>query len=711
MTFRPKSIALFTVSLLILSLVAFYSKLPLVFFRFDGSQVLILAAIQRDWSIGGWYFTSNPMQGIGGFEIFQHNLIDPGTWLLAHLPPKIAPVIAMTFYALELAIAIAWLGNRLGLRPLTNAAAVWIGLLLSLPYVYPSLGFEFLWGVPYYISLILTNIAIIILCLDLGRGPRVADIARVVGIVAIGAYQLNMFTFFAPLSFLMLTYFGLVAALFAESKRERALKLLYLSVPTGVLLLVCVPLLFGIYGFSKATFFWYEFYQRPGSWRDLTFFVADHSRWPAWIALGLALAGALHAAIRGGATMRAMARGFLAFVGIELTAALIMSLGWKGPRLAYIDIFAFPFYCVFAAHALAVAVSWINQRTDLVRRHHRTAIVALCVSPWLVLLDIRPPPLKRPLVRNQNPYIWPPAETPVAKFLANEIGLKPGAEFRGRVASVAGTDFEPEWALAPMITQHNYDVMNLFFSGNDHRLYGMWYFGIPTLNELSQFSSPFFHLVNARLLNVRGAKDLHSYEVQSIVNDRIMALLGTRYLISDKILPGRPPVVHQQLVEGRDLYVYPVPGANVAGYSVSQVQRVADAREVIDRLADSSIDLRTVAILTGSEELPPLTVATVSSLVIDRGAYRVEATSPGTSLLVLPVEYSHCLQNHLTSSSQTPPKLLRANLALAAVLYTGDVKGELRLRYGPLSTECRMQDWREAETLKIGEVRDWPATH
>lgn len=111
MTFRPKSIALFTVSLLILSLVAFYSKLPLVFFRFDGSQVLILAAIQRDWSIGGWYFTSNPMQGIGGFEIFQHNLIDPGTWLLAHLPPKIAPVIAMAGCGASL--RVGWLRRPL----------------------------------------------------------------------------------------------------------------------------------------------------------------------------------------------------------------------------------------------------------------------------------------------------------------------------------------------------------------------------------------------------------------------------------------------------------------------------------------------------------------------------------------------------------------------------------------------------------------------
>ena len=114
MSSRVKTIGLFLLSILILSLIAFHSKSPLVFFRFDGSQLLITAAMQRDWSIGGWLFTSNPLQGIGGAEHFQHNIIDPGSWLVAHLPPSIAPTLAMTFYALELGIAIGWLATRMG---------------------------------------------------------------------------------------------------------------------------------------------------------------------------------------------------------------------------------------------------------------------------------------------------------------------------------------------------------------------------------------------------------------------------------------------------------------------------------------------------------------------------------------------------------------------------------------------------------------------
>ena len=183
--------------------------------------------------------------------------------------------------------------------------------------------------------------------------------------------------------------------------------------------------------------------------------------------------------------------------------------------------------------------------------------------------------------------------------------MRPGSPFRGRVASIAGSDFEPAYISAPFINQHNYDGMGLFYSGNDHRMYGLWYFGIPTLLEANQFSSPFFHLVNARFLNAAGAQDLRSYETKSIVNDRIMALLGTRYLISDKVLPDRAPDLKHRLVEGRDLYVYSVPAANVAGYSVTEVRRAANAQGAITFLADPAVDLTTAAVLTAPDDLPP----------------------------------------------------------------------------------------------------------
>jgi hypothetical protein len=34
--------------------------------------------------------------------------------------------------------------------------------------------------------------------------------------------------------------------------------------------------------------------------------------------------------------------------------------------------------------------------------------------------------------------------------------------------------------------------------------------------------------------------------------------------------------------------------------------------------------------------------------------------------------------------------------------------GTWKLRYGPLSSTCRIEDWREADALRLGEMRQWP---
>jgi hypothetical protein len=603
-----------------------------------------------------------------------------------------------------------WLGVRMGLATLTTVTGSWIALLLALPYVYPTLGFDFLWGVPAYVLFIAVDTAVFLVFLDLGRGRARADVVRVLAIATLCAYQLVQYPHFVPVFFAVLAFFGTAALIAAGTMRERVIKLVAGALLAGGAFAVFGQLQIGLYGFAKPTYFWYEFFARPGRLRDLSFFVADHSRWPAWVVYGASMIGALHGAIAGSARMRPLARIFLAFVGTNLALILLVNEGWKGPRIAYLDVFAYPFYCLFAANAAALGIARLTPGLAA-RGWLRSAMVrAVAVSavPWLVLVDYAPPPLTRPLARNLNPYIWPPAETPVTRFLARELALSPGAPFRGRVVSVAGSAFERAYLSAPLINQHNYDVMNLFFSGNDHRLYGFWYFGIPTLVELNQFSSPFFHLVNARLLNAPGTQDLRSYETQSIVNRRVMALFGARYLIVDAPLPDGEPVLRYRLGEGRDLYVFPIADANVAGYSVVRTRQATSAKEAIAGLADPSFDLRTTAVLTAATELPALVPAVHSRVVVERGGYRVQAESAGTSLLVLPLEYSHCLRVELTGASATPPRLLRADLALAAILFTGRMEVRLQLRYGPLSSGCRMEDWREAEALRIGDARDWP---
>jgi len=149
----------------------------------------------------------------------------------------------------------------------------------------------------------------------------------------------------------------------------------------------------------------------------------------------------------------------------------------------------------------------------------------------------------------------------------------------------------------------------------------------------------------------------------------------------------------------------------LTGYAVTKVLHAASGQDVIALLANPALDPRTTAVLSTSDELPPLVPVNRSSLTVERGGYRIEADSPGTSLLVLPIEYSHCLHANLTASGTIPSHLLRVNLAMAAILFNGHVMGRLALRYGPWSSRCRMDDWRDADALKIGDAREWPRPH
>src|SRR5262249_32584996 len=124
-------------------------------------------------------------------------------------------------------------------------------------------------GGPNYVPLILQDTAIFLLFLDLGRGPRSADVARFVAIAGISAYQVVQYSIFTPVSVVALIFFGFVAVFAAASRRERFIKLGAAAVLAAVIFGLFGGLLIGIYGFAKPAFFWYEFFQRPGALRPI----------------------------------------------------------------------------------------------------------------------------------------------------------------------------------------------------------------------------------------------------------------------------------------------------------------------------------------------------------------------------------------------------------------------------------------------------------
>ena len=187
--------------------------------------------------------------------------------------------------------------------------------------------------------------------------------------------------------------------------------------------------------------------------------------------------------------------------------------------MAYIDMVALPFTGMFSAVLLAAAGRWVLRRSSLAgsltslrfARKPLGIAVALAVLPWLCLPVSFAMAAVPTLVRS-HPWPWPMRKTPLVADLEREIGLTPGALFRGRVANLAGARGIYPASHPPFNNQHAYDHGFISAVGNDHRSLGFWSYSIPTLNTSSQFTTPFFHLVVTRFLNEPHSLSVRAHE-------------------------------------------------------------------------------------------------------------------------------------------------------------------------------------------------------
>jgi hypothetical protein len=303
--------------------------------------------------------------------------------------------------------------------------------------------------------------------------------------------------------------------------------------------------------------------------------------------------------------------------------------------------------------------------------------------------------------------VWPPRETAITQILRAEIGLREGGLFRGRVANIAGIEFEPQYANAPLISQHNYDAAVAYNVGNEHRYFGLWYYDIPTLIQDNQFSSPFAHATISRLFSRRHQKHVRQLTTITRYDPRLYAMFGVRFLITDRPLPDvraiTSLVVYHEAPHVWTLYLYEVPQAQPAGYWSTRPMQAATVRQAMLWLAAGKPSDADAVIYEPVEA--SLVPGRSSEIRVFRDRLVVTAESSGASLLVLPLEFSHCFEASFMAG--TSGRLLRANVSQAGLLFSGRVEIELRYRFSPWHFRCRFRDIADARRLKLADI-GWP---
>jgi hypothetical protein len=129
------------------------------------------------------------------------------------------------------------------------------------------------------------------------------------------------------------------------------------------------------------------------------------------------------------------------------------------------------------------------------------------------------------------PLQRPPGATQFTKYLQEQVALTPGSAWRGSVATFNGVRPANEGTDWP--NNATYDSLLWQAIGNDHRSFGLWWYGIPTLFAYNQFMPPDYYLVMTRFFAKPADLQQRSVVVLTRVDTKLLRLFGARFRMTD----------------------------------------------------------------------------------------------------------------------------------------------------------------------------------
>jgi hypothetical protein len=450
-------------------------------------------------------------------------------------------------------------------------------------------------------------------------------------------------------------------------------------------------------------------------------------------------------------TARAIRMATVLFYGCAMLGAiwfLYSGHEWRGPKLAYIFQFAYPLAALFAVvglwqlnrtirwsapvqsppavqrflpwaavlgylawHALSrfgtspglvPAIAFGTIGLALLRRGYPHTAGVLAIPLLLIGLYRGPEFAFGPTYddRIDGRQRMGLVSNPILQFLASRVGLAPGKQFAGYA--------DDAYARLPL-PDLNAEIITTWLNnwreyGNGHKLFAWNAFGIPTITEYSPYIRPLYFSIFAHLLNEPTDQQWVNYLTITRPDERILSMLGVRYLISNRA--ELPNSRLEPIMRWRRLYLFELPAPNIASYSPTRGVVVQTATEALERLADKTFDPHKDVVMTMAMPTRPLSSSdTPAELIFERGGYTVRAVSPALSLIVLPVQFSHCFRVRIVSGDRNA-RLLRVNLVQTGLLFEREVALEARLVRWPLaSPHCQKLDFAENLALRVREAQ------
>jgi hypothetical protein len=712
-------------------------------FRMNSKGVFWGYDSQSFWALAGLRFQlSNVLLGLGSDFVYGlGNVIAPPNprWFPSFLLAwsKAGGINGPLSYAIgatELFIATALGGRALRFALPVCVAAGWFITLWTWPlYVWPKI--VTLWFfTPTHAEILSVSVFLVVASLFAG----LTSIRRSALLFLLVFLGITHIVLGHPTHVILIVPTIAIAAAVSFFHAEDRVKRFTVLTGWGVILALCVlaghvQFLHGLFSYTTSAVF-PEINQRPQTffggettlllWTPVTHY--SNLLTPERIFVGGGIVACCGLWLFGGPAQRRLAQCVL------ISETLFLALGFSnytlgfqsGPQIWYFELMLFPYFALamcfaavlLAASPLRVAIlAFPGMRCDRVGRVGGAALalaVPLAIAAHASIVG----PAVREEARSFSPYALatpiPQSETSITRVLKSETRIVAGEPFRGRVANFLG--HFPQ-ARESHISAGILPFFSLMATGNLHDGPGLWQDNIPTFVEFHRLLSP-TRFVFSRYFSFDQTSTSGGWKVEL----RLLRTLGVRFIITDLPMEGlllraqvevtTPPSAYAALglkpaFESFQLYLYELGNVNLGQYSPTKFQRATDASSMLTFLADSSVDPAHNVVTVEPPE-GSLTKAHFELFQVNRDGYRVRARSQGEAALLLPVEFSRCLQ--IASRIQAaPPRLVRADLLLTMVIFERELDADITFRTGPFgASSCRSEDAADVHAMRLRNVFD-----
>jgi len=669
----------------------------------DGQYMLTLARDQWNWMPRGFALAASPLHGMGNIFYPMNMTLVPAMALQSAFAGKIDPALTYAAFSAEMFLAAFLLARSFALPMGLALAAGWGLILLALPYLHAPLinaGYQ----LSPQIADLLLMFAVFARLLTAARRRRdVLGAAAGIGVAIVPTAMLVqnplMSMIFAPAMGMLFA-----GAVIGAAGVRRRLALAGWGVAAVLLAYFsgAIEFVVGNTLYTAAAYYAQELVSTQADLSHASMLFQGAAYPGGRIIVVLSTIGAALTVVLSSGERRWFAALHLAMagaiVGVGVLGVTAFADLWRGPNGQYFEYALWPQYVAYSLAAPWWGMERLWPRLAAALERPRMAALVPLVLPIVAVASVAARPYRAPA------QTYPPKPSAIVDALAREIAAAPGRPFRGYAATFTGmalVDRSINWHF-----QHEFDYAQVVPRlGNDHRFVGLWYFGIPTLNDYSQYTPPLSYLAASRLLARPGDTQARNVITYSRPDPALLQAWGVRYLIVDDTVDADFPVrAKAPLANKGRLRLLELPDPNLGGYAPRILVKVKDAGDALHRLGQG-MDFRRTALIGSDENVAePLGPVSSSELAPVRGGYRLRAVAPNRAMLVLPLLYSRCY-NVESAPDAAAVRLVRANLLQIGVAFSGAIDIRLTFRSGPGdAARCRLDDLADARRLEIRDA-------